>query len=231
MQIAPTTDEIKLLRSYRGTSGELSPPEQFLSVMVDVPRLPSKIGALLFKKQFCALYDDAVGGLSCMQRACQQLMASTRLRRVFGAVLACGNALNAGTHRGNAEALKLESLLKLKDTKATVTTHTTGSSTAGSTAAAAREDKESSDRRAQDNNNDGDNDDNMLQPPPPLRSLLEFVAWKVLLNATEEKEIPPQGKSIDDVARSGYLTDDLNTLGEAVRRMQSGTFIQENHYI
>ena len=42
LQIAPTTDEAKALRMYRGPAAELSPPEQFLLVMAGVPRLVSK---------------------------------------------------------------------------------------------------------------------------------------------------------------------------------------------
>lgn len=43
LQIAPTQDEAKALRLYRGPFAELSPPEQFLLVMSAVPRLVSKV--------------------------------------------------------------------------------------------------------------------------------------------------------------------------------------------
>lgn len=41
-QIAPTMDEAKALKMYRGPPSELSPPERFLLVMASVPRLVSK---------------------------------------------------------------------------------------------------------------------------------------------------------------------------------------------
>lgn len=43
MQIAPTAEEAKALRMFRGPASELSPPEQFLLVMAAVPRLISKV--------------------------------------------------------------------------------------------------------------------------------------------------------------------------------------------
>ena len=43
-QIAPTMDEAKALKMYRGPARELSPPEQFLLVMAGVPRLVNKVG-------------------------------------------------------------------------------------------------------------------------------------------------------------------------------------------
>ncbi len=36
-------DEAKALKMYRGPFAELSPPEQFLRVMADVPRLVNKV--------------------------------------------------------------------------------------------------------------------------------------------------------------------------------------------
>ena len=42
MQIAPTMDEAKALKMYRGPPSDLSPPEQFLLAMSGVPRLVNK---------------------------------------------------------------------------------------------------------------------------------------------------------------------------------------------
>ena len=54
--------------------------------------------------------------------------------------------------------------------------------------------------------------------PPPARTLLEFVAYKVLRDAVIEGEISV--KEMDSVARAGYLSSDLSGIGDAVRRMQ-----------
>lgn len=247
MQLAPTPDEIKALKLYRGPVAELSPPEQFLMVLSSVPRLPSKVGALLFRGQYAQLFGDASGGLEALRCTCSQLRSSARLRRVLATLLAAGNLLNAGTHRGNAQALKLESLLKVGDVK--VTTPIGG----GAAAAAAgkgtpaktppgaaiarhggvsRTPSISPQKTEQEENGGGDKDSNGAESTtasvtaatlPPVRSLLEFVAWKVYVDVVESGEVP--GSRLLDVARAGYLTEDLNSLGDAVRRMQSGEFI------
>ena len=55
--------------------------------------------------------------LACVDAACSQIRNSSALRRVLGLVLSTGNLMNAGSHRGNAQGVKLESLLKLADVK------------------------------------------------------------------------------------------------------------------
>lgn len=47
----------------------------------------------------------------------QQVRQGPRLRAVIQAVLTVGNAVNVGTAYGNAQGIKLDSLLKLADVK------------------------------------------------------------------------------------------------------------------
>ena len=61
---------------------------------------------------------SATAAVECVERACEQIRTSAHLAEVLRAVLATGNTLNAGTHRGQAAGIKLESLLKLADVKA-----------------------------------------------------------------------------------------------------------------
>jgi len=240
-QIAPTPDEVKALTTYRGLPSELSPPEQFLLAMTSIPRLHAKIAALMFVRQFSSLCEDASGGLSVLRSACDQLQTSKRLQRVLAAVLSSGNAINAGTHRGNAEAIKLESLLKLNDVKVTASPpaaaagavggdkKSVGSNNSRSVAAggkAGRLNGETSNTAAlaaasdKIKNNDGSSlsDSTLLLAPPAARTLLEFIAWKVLRDALVDSEFP--GEDAASVARSGYLLSELGCVGEAVRRMQ-----------
>lgn len=55
--------------------------------------------------------------MECVELACKQIRSSKRLAAVLRCVLATGNTLNSGTHRGNATAIKLESLGKMVDVK------------------------------------------------------------------------------------------------------------------
>ena len=142
-QMAPKDDEVKALQAFEGNSTELSPPEQFLLSMASVPRLVSKINILILIHQFevrcqClvirnsgstslghdpdshtvqAIVHSAEGSIAVVETAIRQVQSSQAFRKVLRAVLATGNLLNAGTQRGNAQGIKLDSLLKLADVK------------------------------------------------------------------------------------------------------------------
>ena len=60
---------------------------------------------------------SASSAIECVESACGQVRSSTALQQVLEVVLAVGNTLNAGTHRGNAAGIRLDSLLKLGDVK------------------------------------------------------------------------------------------------------------------
>lgn len=60
---------------------------------------------------------SAEASIEVVQNACQQIRGSAGLKQVLRSVLATGNLLNAGTNRGNAQGIKLDTLLKLSDVK------------------------------------------------------------------------------------------------------------------
>ena len=60
---------------------------------------------------------SAADALRLVARACSQVRASNALATILRAVLASGNVLNYGSARGNAQAIKMEFLLKLHEFK------------------------------------------------------------------------------------------------------------------
>lgn len=52
-----------------------------------------------------------------VSRACSQVRGSNALATILRALLATGNLLNYGSARGNAQAIKIEFLLKLHEFK------------------------------------------------------------------------------------------------------------------
>jgi len=251
MQIAPTQDEQKALTMYRGPQDELSPPEKFLLVIGQVPRLNEKLNALIFQQQFMTLCDDALGGMATLRTACMQIKTSRRLRLTLASVLAAGNALNAGTHRGGAEGIKLESLLKLGDVKVTIGVNPPPppSPSAGNGRGHLQRGRKNSTAGTGDgggasngkNTLDDEDGKDAVAPPPPAKTLLEFVAWAVLVKEKSKRMNNKNTKKSGDVAthtttdddvdlagivKKGYLGGDLSALGDAVRRMQ--TDVQES---
>lgn len=234
MQIAPTMEEIKALKMYRGPVSELAAPEQFLLAISDVPRLVDKVGALIFRQQFKGLCSDATSGIAALRLACEQLRNSSRWKRLLAAVLSSGNRLNAGTHRGNADAVKLESLLKLNDVRVTIDVAAVnaegnlnkvqqakhGSSSAVSSPSNKDEKSSSKDDKSKADAAEIDGDDTVPKNLPLVKSLLEFIAWTV--HGEAANDVKPE--ELEAAVRSGFLQQDLSSLGDAVRRMQSGLF-------
>lgn len=166
----------------------------------------------MFRLQFRTLVSDAKAGMSAIREAASNLRQSRRLRHVLATILAAGNALNSGTARGNAKALKLETLLKLADVKAV--------GGAGVRAKPAPNGKENGEPAEA-----GDS-----PPGPPLyisrlRSLLDYVAWVTCTQQGADDADNSKPADADAGASQKYLAPELPALGEAVRRMQTGAFL------
>lgn len=61
--------------------------------------------------------NSAADALRLVSRACGQIRSSNALATVLRALLSSGNVLNYGSARGNAQAIKMEFLLKLHEFK------------------------------------------------------------------------------------------------------------------
>ena len=60
---------------------------------------------------------SAHDSIRVVAKACEQVRGSENLRQLLRLVLATGNLLNTGTNRGNAQGIKLDTLMKLADVK------------------------------------------------------------------------------------------------------------------
>uniref|UniRef100_A0A0D9W2W9 Formin-like protein n=1 Tax=Leersia perrieri TaxID=77586 RepID=A0A0D9W2W9_9ORYZ len=101
IKFCPTKEEMELLKNYSGDKETLGKCEQFFLALMKVPRVESKFRIFSFKIQFQS-----------------QLRGSEKLRVIMEKILFLGNKLNQGTPRGQALGFRLDSLLKLTDTRA-----------------------------------------------------------------------------------------------------------------
>ncbi|DBA90451.1 TPA: hypothetical protein ACH3X1_003718 [Trebouxia sp. C0004] len=227
LQIAPSDEETKKLQAYvelpDKSVPDLSTPEQFLHLIGQVPRLRSKTAALIFREQFASLVKDTSSALEVIGEAVRQVRQGPRLQAVIQGVLTVGNAVNVGTAYGNAQGIKLDSLLKLADVKLSCTSQVVtpvGAGTAKSSEAAQMGTATAASPSA----------------PPGVsqqgqiigvRTLLEFVAWLVCASSKDSSASTAHGKlraaaCPAGTARRGaaFLTEELSSVGVAVRRMQ-----------
>lgn len=128
LEYIPTKEEKSALRKYMTTSDkdsadafdDLCECEKFMVAMMTVKHSKEKVRALLFKLQFRQCVADMEKDVFMVEKACDELRNSIRLRKLLGIVLNIGNRLNTAgpTRKGKAGAFTIESLLKLNQAKA-----------------------------------------------------------------------------------------------------------------
>ncbi|CAI8605977.1 unnamed protein product [Vicia faba] len=118
IKFCPTKEEMDQLKAYTGDTENLGKCEQFFLELMKVPRVESKLRVFCFKMQFCSQVSDLKRDLNIVNSASEQIRNSIKLKRIMQTILSLGNALNHGTARGAAVGFRLDSLLKLTDTRA-----------------------------------------------------------------------------------------------------------------
>ncbi|CAA7407299.1 unnamed protein product [Spirodela intermedia] len=118
IKFCPTNEEIELLKGFSGDKENLGKCEQFFLELMNVPRVESKLRVFSFKIQFRSQVADLSKSLNTVNSASNEIRNSTKLKRIMQTILSLGNALNQGTARGSAIGFRLDSLLKLSDTRA-----------------------------------------------------------------------------------------------------------------
>ncbi|XP_065878561.1 formin-like protein 14 [Euphorbia lathyris] len=118
IKFSPTKEEMEMLKNYTGDKQMLGKCEQFFMELMKVPRVEAKLRVFAFKITFTSQVDELKCNLDTINQATREVKESAKLRQIMQTILTLGNALNQGTARGSAVGFKLDSLLKLSDTRA-----------------------------------------------------------------------------------------------------------------
>lgn len=120
--IVPPKTEITLVNDYLNSTNEdlksLGKEEQFVAVVGTVPRLACKLEVIRTAHSFKTDIQEVGQAMSFVQAACEELQHSELLRRLLATVLMIGNFMNVNSLRGSASGVKIESLAKMADCKA-----------------------------------------------------------------------------------------------------------------
>lgn len=121
LKMAPTNEEERKLREYSDKSPlKLGPAEKFLKAILDhVPSAFKRVDAMLYIATFDSEVEYLRKSFETLEAACAELRNSRMFLKLLEAVLKTGNRMNVGTNRGDAQAFKLATLLKLIDVKGT----------------------------------------------------------------------------------------------------------------
>ena len=87
-------------------------------------KLGASPSALMFARQFSELARDLRSCFEVVENACDEVLSSNDLRNILKHALYCGNVLNEGTIRGDANGFALESLLLFANVKTTTNKNT-----------------------------------------------------------------------------------------------------------
>ncbi|XP_002873323.2 formin-like protein 20 isoform X1 [Arabidopsis lyrata subsp. lyrata] len=118
IKFCPTKEEMELLKNYTGDKATLGKCEQYFLEVMKVPRVEAKLRVFSFKIQFGTQITEFKKSLNAVNSACEEVRNSQKLKEIMKKILYLGNTLNQGTARGAAVGFKLDSLLKLSDTRA-----------------------------------------------------------------------------------------------------------------
>ncbi|CAK8577594.1 unnamed protein product [Lathyrus sativus] len=120
LKMAPTKEEETKLKEFKDDSPfKLGPAEKFLKVMLDIPFAFNRVDAMLYIANFDSELEYLKKSFHTLEVACEELKNSRMFMKILEAVLRTGNRMNVGTDRGDAQAFKLDTLLKLVDIKGT----------------------------------------------------------------------------------------------------------------
>lgn len=118
IKFCPIKEEMEVLKNYAGDKEMLGKCEKFFLELMKVPRVEAKLRVFAFKITFSSQVEDLRSNLNTINDASREVKESVKLRQIMQTILTLGNALNQGTARGSAVGFKLDSLLKLSDTRA-----------------------------------------------------------------------------------------------------------------
>ncbi|KAH9315035.1 hypothetical protein KI387_023662, partial [Taxus chinensis] len=119
VKMAPSKEEEIRLREYNGDTSKLGPAERFLKALLDIPFAFKRVDAMLYRASFKEEIDHIRKSYATLEAACEELRSNRLFLKLLEAVLKTGNRMNVGTIRGDAQAFKLDTLLKLVDVKGT----------------------------------------------------------------------------------------------------------------
>jgi len=118
-EFLPTDEETTALSNYLRGAGDISRlgvTDRFMIQMMGVSDSAERFRCLTTQKRFVTVRNELSGSIKVVQRACNDVKTSLRLKRLLAVVLKLGNKLNVGANQ--VKAFTLDSLLKLKDAKA-----------------------------------------------------------------------------------------------------------------
>lgn len=113
-RISPTEAEIRAINASRASDDELGVAEKFIRDLSKIPMVSARIECWHFKVNFKEMIEQNSLPLLLIRKAVDAVVDSKALKQFLYVVLHCGNYMNGGTSRGQADAFDLGILTRIK---------------------------------------------------------------------------------------------------------------------
>lgn len=121
----PTGEDLELIDMFLKKQAELpaekrnllGPTEEFFQAIRNIPQLELRLKFFEYKSELMEKLEDIKPDVDVLKHAVKQWRTSKKWPKIMELLLHLGNFMNNGTFRANANGFKLDTLLKLTDTR------------------------------------------------------------------------------------------------------------------
>ena len=96
---------------------DLSECEKYMYTMQDVADAAAKFDCMLFRSQFQVRFDELLDSIEVVEKACDEVRGSEKLKVIMAMILTLVNQINTGGDGNEAEGFTLDALLKLNEVR------------------------------------------------------------------------------------------------------------------
>jgi len=121
-EFLPSDEEATGLKLYLKRTNEspeamsdLCACEKYMVAMMNVPDAGAKFDCMIFESQFHTRIEEIKESIDMLDRACNDVRESTRLRKLIALILTLVNQINTGGNGNLASGFTLDALLKLDE--------------------------------------------------------------------------------------------------------------------
>ena len=95
----------------------LSECEKYMCSMLEVSDAAAKFDCLIFRSNFNTRYKELENSILTLQKACDEVRSSDKLRQIIATILTLVNQINTGGDGSGAAGFSLDALLKLNEVR------------------------------------------------------------------------------------------------------------------
>ncbi|XP_055496607.1 inverted formin-2 isoform X2 [Leucoraja erinacea] len=117
-KLLPENHEVENIKAYEGEKKKLASADQFYLVLLGIPCYQLRINCMFLCEEATVTLQMLCPRAEIIKTACQDTLSAPRLPLFCELILKVGNFLNYGSHMGDAMGFKINTLLRLTETKA-----------------------------------------------------------------------------------------------------------------